>query len=493
MGQAIAGRTVDFPTARAFAPFLQPARYKGAHGGRGSAKSHDFAKNLIKRCVERPGTRWACIREVQKSLEQSVKRLLEDKIKAFGLGDHFQIANTQIKTPGDGVIIFMGMQDHTSDSIKSLEGFHGAWVEEAQSLSARSLTLLRPTIRLERCRWCNADGPIEMLANVPCKEGREHLLDPSEIWFTWNPELPTDPVDQLLRGSDPPPDAVVVGVTWRDNPWFPGVLRAEMQYDLRRDPEKYQHVWGGGYQQHSEARVFKNWRVDTFEPPEGTIFYWGADWGFSVDPSTLGRCYLQGRTLFIDREAYKVGVEIDYMPAFFDSMACGCTSDISLPDEERKRLCPRPEHHGEARRWTVTADSARPETISYMNRHGYPKIVPAKKGAGSVEEGVIFLQGFDIVVHERCTHTRDELTNYRYKVNKMIEPGQPGHVLPILEDKKNHVIDQLRYSVEELIAMNGTGALGYPVEVEEASMWSTFGGNGSAGKPGTADWSGLGG
>ncbi len=459
------GRIVDFPTARAFVPFLQPARYKGLHGGRGSAKSHDRATALVKRCVEKPGTRWVCVREVQKSLEQSVKRLLDDKIKLHGVEDQFESTNTQIKTPGDGVIIFQGMQDHTSDSIKSLEGFDGAWVEEAQSLSARSLTLLRPTIR---------------------KEG-------SELWFTWNPDKPTDPVDQLLRGDNPPPGAIVKGVTWKDNPWFPDVLKLEMQYDLRRDPEKYQHVWGGGYQQHSEARVFKNWKVDTFEAPAGTTFYWGADWGFSVDPSTLVRCYLQGRTLFIDREAYKVGVEVDHLPNFFDSMACGCGSDVSLPEGERKSLCPRPELHGEARRWTIAADSARPETISYLNRHGYPKMVPAKKGPGSVEEGVIFLQGFDIVVHERCTHTRDELTNYRYKVNKLIEPGQPGHVLPILEDKKNHIIDPLRYSVEELIAMNGNGELGYPVEVPEATMWSRFAGEASDHKPGTSDWSSLGG
>lgn len=462
-GEAASGRVVEFPTARAFVPFLRPSRYKGAYGGRGSAKSHDFGKNLIKRCVEKLGTRWVCVREVQKSLEQSVKRLLDDKIKAFGVEDCFQSSNTQIRTPGDGVIIFQGMQDHTSDSIKSLEGFDGAWVEEAQSLSARSLTLLRPTIR---------------------EPG-------SELWFTWNPDQPTDPVDQLLRGDNPPPGAIVRGVTWMDNPWFPDVLRAEMEYDRRRDPEKYQHVWGGGYQRHSEARVFKNWKVDTFEAPPGTTFYWGADWGFSVDPSTLVRCYLVGRTLFIDREAYKVGVEVDYLPAFFDSMACGCSSDLSLPDDERKSLCPRPEHHAEARRWTIVADSARPETISYLNRHGYPKMVPAKKGSGSVEEGVIFLQGFDIVVHERCTHTRDELTNYRYKVNKMIEPGQPGHVLPFLEDKKNHVIDPLRYSVEELIAQNGTGTLGFPVEVPEATIWSRFGGGDGESQPGVSNWQGI--
>lgn len=486
---AAQGRVVEFPTARAFVPFLQPARYKGAHGGRGSAKSHDFAKNLIKRCVEKPGTRWVCVREVQKSLEQSVKRLLEDKIKLFQVEDQFEITNTQIRTPGGGVILFQGLQDHTADSIKSLEGMHGAWVEEAQSLSERSLTLLRPTIRLERCRYCNQDGPWDIIAEKPCKPGHEHKLDPSELWFTWNPRHKDDPIDKLLRSAERPPDSIVIEVNYKDNPWFPDVLRKEMEWDKRRDIEKYTHVWEGGYEQHSEARVFKNWRVEEFETKVDWTFYWGSDWGFSVDPSTLIRVHpdLEKRTLYVDRERYQIGVEIDHMPAFFDSMVCGCTSPIEFAVDKRKDLCQHPELHGEARRWTVVADSARPETISYLNRHGYPRIVPAKKGAGSVAEGVIFLQGWVIIVHPRCVQTIKELTHYSYKVDKLT-----GLVLPILADEKNHIIDPLRYALEELMAAIGTGEVGYPVEVPEATIWSRFGAEASDHKPGTADWSGLG-
>ena len=147
MALSTPGRVVEFPTARAYVPFLQPSRYKGAYGGRGSAKSHEFAKNVLKRCIEKPGTRVVCVREIQRTLEQSVKRLLDDKIEAFGVKDQFKTTNTQIETPGGGVIIFQGMQDHTAESIKSLEGFDIAWVEEAQTVSERSLTLLRPTIR----------------------------------------------------------------------------------------------------------------------------------------------------------------------------------------------------------------------------------------------------------------------------------------------------------------------------------------------------------
>ena len=135
------------------------------------------------------------------------------------------------------------MQNHTADSIKSLEGFDRAWVEEAQSLSQRSLDLLRPTIR---------------------KPG-------SELWFTWNPRLASDPIDQLLRGERPPPDAVVIEVNWQQNPWFPDVLRAEMEYDKRRDPDKYLHVWQGDYVRNSERRVFKNWRVEEFDAPPDAV------------------------------------------------------------------------------------------------------------------------------------------------------------------------------------------------------------------------------
>jgi phage terminase large subunit len=380
---------LDIATPRIYLPFLEPARYKGAHGGRGSGKSHFFGEMLIERSLMAK-TDAVCVREVQKSLAQSVKKLLEGKIESLNAGAYFEVQDAKIKSRNGGQIIFQGMQNHTADSIKSLEGFDVAWVEEAQSLSQRSLDLLRPTIR---------------------KPG-------SEIWFTWNPREATDPVDALLRCDNPPPNSTVVEVNYTENPWFPDVLRDEMEYDKRRDPDKYAHVWLGKYEQNSEARVFKNWSIEEFDVDPTAVIRQGADWGFSVDPSVLIQCYIVGRRLYVPYEAYRVGCEIVDTPELF----------MTVPDSEK---------------WPLTADSARPETISHMRKHGFPKIMPAVKGPGSLEDGIQWLKSFDIIVHPRCQHLIDELTLYKYKTDPLT-----GLVLPVLEDKDNHVIDALRYACE---------------------------------------------
>lgn len=218
---------LEIETPEVFEPLLQPARYKGAHGGRGSGKSHFFAELLVETALLKPGLRAVCIREVQKTLKESAKRLVEDKIQALGLGSRFEVLRDEIKTPGGGVIIFQGMQDHTAESIKSLEGFDVAWVEEAQTLSTRSLTLLRPTLR--------AEG--------------------SEIWASWNPRRKTDAIDEFLRGQQPE-GAVVVEANWRDNPWFPDVLEAERQLDKELYPDRYPHIWEGDYARALEGAYF---------------------------------------------------------------------------------------------------------------------------------------------------------------------------------------------------------------------------------------------
>ena len=209
---------LQIDTAAVFEPLLYPARYKGAHGGRGSGKSWFFSGLLVETALLHPGFRAVCIREVQKSLKESAKRLIEDTIEQYQLGKKFNVLADRIETPGGGVIIFQGMQDHTAESIKSLEGFDVAWVEEAQTLSARSLELLRPTIR---------------------KPG-------SELWFSWNPRRKADPVDVMLR-ENAPTGAVVITANWSDNPWFPEVLEQERLDCKRTNPDQYEHIWEGGY------------------------------------------------------------------------------------------------------------------------------------------------------------------------------------------------------------------------------------------------------
>lgn len=364
-------------------------RYLGAYGGRGSGKSHFYAALAIRESIRRK-VDIVCVRETQKSLAQSCKKLIESKIQDMNVGAYFEVQDAKIKSKNGGIIIFEGMANHTAESIKSLEGFGIAWTEEAQSLSQRSLDLLRPTIRLSQ----------------------------SQLWFSWNPNLPTDPIDVLLRSEITPSDCIVVEANYRDNPWFPDVLQKEMEYDRSRDPDKYAHVWLGEYRRNSESRVFRNWSVEEFESRPGTIYRMGADWGFSIDPSVLVRCSIDQHRLYVDYEAYQVGCEIVNLPELF----------MSVPESEK---------------WPITADSARPETISYMKSHGFPRILPAVKGTRSLEEGVEFLKSFDIVVHPRCRHLIDELTMYSYKTDPLT-----GRIIPILEDKDNHVIDALRYALE---------------------------------------------
>jgi phage terminase large subunit len=323
-------------------------------------------------------------------MQESSKQLLQDKIRDLGLEDHFRIMNTEIIGPNESLMVFKGLQGNSVFSLKSMEGFDRVWVEEAQSSSQASLDVMSPTFR----------------------------TDGTELYFTWNPIDEDDPVEKLFNSNAGDQDFICVTTTYADNPWFPTALRRDMERDRVREPDKYAHVWLGGYQRLTQARVFHNWRIVPFETPEDSRFFFGADWGFSVDPSVIVRCWIRGKSLMVDYEAYKVGCEIVDTPDLFDKVP-------------------------ESRKWPIRADSARPETISYMQANGFPKITGAVKGKNSVEDGVEFLKSYDIVVHPRCVHTSDELSKYSYKIDK-----RTGDVLPVLDDSSNHVIDSLRYALE---------------------------------------------
>ncbi|QRZ14722.1 phage terminase large subunit [Paracoccus methylovorus] len=217
-------------TPAVFEPlWTQSARYKGAHGGRGSAKSWDRGQHLVFRHAMEPGLNSACLREVQATLKDSVFKLIEDTARRLEVGGLFTPvpSDSHIKCPGGGVMIFRGMNDMNADNIKSLEGFDIAWWEEAQTATQRSLDLLRPTIR---------------------KPG-------SELWFSWNPRLRGDPVDVMLRQDRRfEPERIVVEANWRDNPMRGAELEKERLLDLAGDEARYRHIWEGDYEAESDMQ-----------------------------------------------------------------------------------------------------------------------------------------------------------------------------------------------------------------------------------------------
>lgn len=399
--------SIRIDTPRWALPLLEPARYKGAHGGRGGGKSHFFAEAIVEAHVMDANSKTVCIREIQKSLRHSVKALIEAKIDKLGVSHLFDIQRDLIlNRHGSGAIIFQGMQDHTADSIKSLEDFDRAWIEEAQTISKRSLELLRPTIR---------------------KPG-------SEIWASWNPRHETDPIDQFLR-VDQPSSSIVVEVNLHDNPFASREVWEEYEGDRERAKRKeaagdknawgdFEHIWHGKYAVLSDAQVFAGcYRIAPFDAQKHWHGpYYGVDWGFASDPTTMVRCWLDGRTLYIDHEAYGEHIDTVDMPELFDR----------VPD---------------ARKHVIRADSARPEMISHLRKHGYGGMRGVEKWAGSVEDGISFLCGLDdIIIHPRCKHSAEEFRLYSYKTDRLT-----GDVLPRIEDAHNHIIDAVRYALEPII------------------------------------------
>lgn len=362
--------------------------YRGSFGGRSSAKSASFASmGAIFGMIE--PLRIVCARELQVSIKESFHAELKRSIERYPfLRDHYDVGVDYIRGSNGTEFIFRGLR-HNMSAIKSMADIGLAIVEEAEDVSESSWEDLTGTIREPN----------------------------AEIWPIWNPKSENSPVHQRFRAS-PPERSMIVELNYKDNPWFSERSQREMEYDRKRDFAKYLWKWEGQFLKNDNSRVFSNWKVEEFETNEASLFRLGADWGFSQDPSVLIRCYIDGRRLYIDYEAYMIGCEIDQLPDLFSR----------VPDSEK---------------YFMTADSARPETISYMRKHGYPKINSAIKGAKSVIEGIEFLKSYDIIVHPRCKHTIDELTMYSFKLDPLT-----SEVTNILEDKHNHVIDALRYALE---------------------------------------------
>ncbi len=369
-------------------------RFRCSFGGRGSGKSQSFAKAAAVFGYN-DKLKILCTREFQSSIKDSFYAEVKAAIESNPyLNAHYDVGVNFIKGKNGTDFIFAGLRNNIS-SIKSMAKIDICIVEEAETIPEYAWRDLIPTIRAPK----------------------------SEIWVIWNPCQKCSPVDMRFRNA-PDSDIVTVEVNYSDNPYFPDTLEVERQRDQRNlDDSVYRHIWEGAYLEISESQVFKGkYRIAEFTPMDyWNGAYWGSDWGFANDATTLVKSWIHDETIYIEHECYAVGVEIDELSQLFDTIKG-------------------------SRDHVIYADSARPETISYMRRQGF-NIRAAKKGAGSIEEGVQHLKSFkEIIIHPRCTHTAEEFRLYSYKTDRL-----SGDILPIIVDANNHILDALRYSQEPIM------------------------------------------
>ncbi len=388
-----------------FTPARGNARYRCAYGGRGSGKSFSFALMAAIWGYAEP-LRILATRELQISIKESFYAELKNAIQSQPwLLEHYEIGESYIRGRNGTEFIFRGLR-HNMTAIKSMAQIDLCIIEEAEDVPEHSWRDLDPTIRAPK----------------------------SEIWSIWNPRMDGSPVDDRFI-KHPPYNALVAELNWWDNPWFPEVLDEVRRHEQERlDPATYAHVWEGAYLENSDAQVLHGKvRVAEFDPGkrwDGP--YYGLDYGFAQDPTAAVECYIHDDRLWIYREAGGVGVELDD------------TADMVLAAMP------------EADRYVVRADNARPESTSYLRRHGLPRVESAPKWQGSVEDGIQFLRSFrEIVVHPECRGAIRETRLYSYKVDR-----HTGDILPQIVDAHNHYIDATRYAMAPMIQARGSGIMG---------------------------------
>jgi phage terminase large subunit len=396
--------------------YYKKARYKVYWGGRGAAKSRGFAEALIRLAAEKP-LRILCAREYQNSIKDSSHKLLKDTIDRLGLSNWFTVTQDTIRSKTGSEFMFKGLHNN-ENGIRSTEGVDIVWVEEAHSVSEKSWQSLLPTIR----------------------------NDDAEIWISFNLVSEEDATYQRFVAKQRS-NSIVHKINFDSNPYLPAVLRQEMEDDKANDYHLYEHIWLGMPLTISNSIIFSGkYVVREFEDDlwqQADRLHFGADFGFARDPNTLIRFFIleehkwpgeeiARRRLFVEYEAYEVGVDIDQMEEFYDR----------VPG---------------SRDWPIKSDSARPEFPSHFARRGFA-MSPAEKWPGSVEDGITHLRGFhQIVIHPRCTNTAREFRLYSYKVdkNQVDAKGQPL-ILPVIVDKNNHSVDGIRYGLDGYIQRSGS-------------------------------------
>lgn len=389
--------------------FQGAARYRGAWGGRGSSKTRSFAlmSAVTGYRAGRSGITGniLCAREHLANLDDSSMEEVKQAIRSVDwLDAYYEIGEKYIRSR-DGRIkyLFSGLR-HNIGGVKSKARLLLAWVDEAEQVGETAWRTLAPTVRE---------------AN-------------SEIWVTWNPESQRSATHLRFRETRPS-NSKMIELNYEDNPWFPEELEAERLDDLKNRPDTYEHVWGGDFLVISEALIFKDrFSVEPFEVTQDFNGpYFGLDFGFSQDPTAATESYVYNKTLFIRRDAGKVKLKLDHTVQFL------------------AQSLPRIAMH------TVRCDSARPESIAYLRDHGMPQSIAARKGKGSVEDGIEHIKSYDrVVIHPEAVETAREFRLYSYKVDRL-----SGDIMPIPLDKHNHYIDSLRYGLEPLMRLRARPGL----------------------------------
>lgn len=384
---------VDIPEI--YQDIFLPARYKVFYGGRGSAKTETVATFLILKALESKCT-ILCCREYKVSIANSVHAVLKKIIDRLGLQQYFTINNENITCNNGSKFIFAGLHNNI-DSIKSIPNIKYCWVEEAQTLTQRTLTVLRPTIR-----------------DIG-----------SEILFTFNPYREDDPIYKFFIEKPPTKQkTLIVKTYWYDNPFFTEALENERLEDLEGDMDEYHHIWDGECLKHSEAVIFSGkYKIGEVTTNNNWSVFYGLDFGFT-HPTFLIKCWVSSdKVLYIEREAGGTRLDTQDLPGVFSAV---------MP---------------EAHKYKIRADCSRPETISELQLLGYKGVTACIKGPGSIQDGVAYIRSFkNIIIHPSCVNTIQEFRLYSYKVDRM-----SGDILPDIVDKHNHCIDALRYALEPLI------------------------------------------
>lgn len=378
-------------------PPLGSARYRALYGGRGSGKSYSVALMAAVWGYAEP-LRILCTREFQASIKESFHAELKSAIDNHPwLAAHYDVGVDYLRGKNGTEFLFRGLR-HNSQAIKSLAKIDLTIVEEAETVPEQS--------------WLDLEATV-------------FRQPKSELIAIWNPHTDGSPVDKRFR-KHPPDNALTADMQWSDNPFFPdGLNELRKREQERLDPSTYAHIWEGAYLENSDAQVLAGKvRVAEFEPDgRWSGPYHGIDFGFSQDPTAGVKCWVWDDRLWIEYDAAKVGLELDHTAEYLKGRIPGIADHV------------------------CRADSARPESISFLKRHGMPRMEAVKKWQGSVEDGIQHLRSYaEIVIHPRCHDAIRESRLYSYKVDKLT-----GDVLPAVVDAHNHVMDALRYALAPLI------------------------------------------